>query len=155
MLKITSLLSLLVFLFTSSTALSIDFHYEDLEGKSYQLSQDKGKWILVNFWATWCPPCRKEIPDLSDFHLESEDAIVIGVNYEQGISDERLKKFAELYLVSYPITRMNEEIATALGEPRGLPTSILINPAGDVVKKFTGMVSDRSLNKFITQYSEK
>ena len=155
MLKITSLVFSVFLLFSSSNALSIDFNYEDLEGNSHRLSQDKGKWIVVNFWATWCPPCRKEIPDLSDFHLENDDAIVIGVNYEQGISDERLKKFAELYLVSYPITRMNDEIVDAIGEPRGLPTSILINPEGDVVKKFTGMVSDRILNKFITQYSEK
>ena len=148
-------LLLIVLSIFSNNVFCIDFSYEDLEGENHQLSQDKGKWVLVNFWATWCPPCRKEIPDLSDFHLESEDAIVIGVNYEQGISDKKLKKFVELYLVSYPITRMNAEIAEALGEPRGLPTSILINPDGDVVKKFTGMISGRTLNKFIAQYNEK
>ena len=153
--KLIALLCFTFFSIISCNVLSIDFSYEDLDGKSHQLSQDKGKWVLVNFWATWCPPCRKEIPDLSDFHLESEDAIVIGVNYEQGISDEKLKSFVELYLVSYPITRMNEEIVEALGEPRGLPTSILINPQGDVVKKFTGMISDRTLNRFISQYNEK
>lgn len=153
--KVTQYLLFVFFIITSSHVFAIDFSYEDLEGKSHQLSQDKGKWIVVNFWSTWCPPCRKEIPDLSDFHLENDDAIVIGVNYEQGISDEKLKKFVELYLVSYPITRMNDEIAAAIGEPRGLPTSILINPEGEVVKKFTGMISDRTINKFITQYNNK
>ncbi len=153
--RIRHILLLTALILISPNLLAIDFSYEDLEGESHKLSQDKGKWILVNFWATWCPPCRKEIPDLSDFHLETDDAIVIGVNYEQGISDEKLKKFAELYLVSYPITRMNSEIEKALGEPRGLPTSILINPEGDVVKKFTGMVSDRTLNRYIAQYNEK
>ena len=157
---ISKLKSTLLFIFivcslASQSIFAIDFSFKDLDGESYQLSQYKGKWVLVNFWATWCPPCRKEIPDLSDFHLENDDAVVIGVNYEPGVKDDRLKKFAELYLVSYPITRANDEIIAALGEPRGLPTSILINPKGDVVKTITGMVDDRRLNKIITQYSSE
>ncbi len=154
-LKSTLLFIFIVCSLASQTVFAIDFNFKDLEGESHQLSQYKGKWVVVNFWATWCPPCRKEIPDLSDFHLENEDAVVIGVNYEPEIKDERLIKFARLYLVSYPITRANDEIIAALGEPRGLPTSILINPKGDVVKTISGMVDDRRLNKIITQYSSE
>jgi len=146
---------LLILLFLSSTVSAIDFSFTDTEGESHTLSQYKGKWVLVNFWATWCPPCRKEIPDLSDFHLENEDAVVIGVNYEPGLKDERLKKFIDLYLVSYPITRVNDEIIEALGEPRGLPTSILIDPQGNVAKKITGMVTQRRLNQLIEQYQKQ
>ena len=146
---------LLILLFFSSTVSALDFSFTDTEGESYTLSQYKGKWVLVNFWATWCPPCRKEIPDLSDFHLESEDAVVIGVNYEPGLKDERLKKFIALYLVSYPITRVNDEIIEALGEPRGLPTSILIDPQGNVAKKITGMVTQRRLNQIIEQFQKQ
>ncbi len=147
---------LFVVLMIFSPALwAVDFAFTDTEGKAHKLSQYKGKWVLVNFWATWCPPCRKEIPDLSDFHLENEDAMVIGVNYEPGLKDERLKKFMALYLVSYPMTRVNDEIINALGEPRGLPTSFLIDPKGNVMKKITGMVSDRSLNKIIAQYESR
>jgi len=145
-------LLLMILFFLSSSALAVDFSFTDLEGKSQKLSDYKGKWVLVNFWATWCPPCRKEIPDLSDFHLDNDDAVVIGVNYEPGIKDERLKKFMALYLVSYPMTRVNDDIINALGEPRGLPTSILIDQQGNVVKKISGMVTDRSLNKIIAQY---
>jgi len=142
----------LFFLLFSSNLFAVDFAYKDLDGQSHQLSHDKGKWILINFWATWCPPCRKEIPDLSDFHTDNDDAMVIGINYEPGITIERLKKFSDLYLVSYPMTQVNDEIIDALGEPRGLPTSLLINPEGDVVKKFTGMISDRTINRFIAKY---
>lgn len=149
---INLLLLLISLLFLSSTTLAVDFSFTDTEGKSHKLSQYKGKWVLVNFWATWCPPCRKEIPDLSDFHLENDDAVVIGVNYEPGLKDERLKKFIALYLVTYPMTRVNDDIINALGEPRGLPTSILIDPQGNVVKKITGMVTDKSLNEIIAQY---
>ena len=139
----------LTLLLLSSTTWAVDFSFTDTEGKTHKLSQYKGKWVLVNFWATWCPPCRKEIPDLSDFHLENDNAVVIGVNYEPGLKDKRLKKFMELYLVAYPITRVNDEIIAALGEPRGLPTSILIDQQGNVVKNISGMVTHRKLNEMI------
>lgn len=145
----------LLFLFLSSAVLAVDFDFTDIDGKSHKLSQYRGKWVVVNFWATWCPPCRKEIPDLSDFHLEHDDAVVIGVNYEPELKEEKLKKFTELYLMSYPVTRVNEGITKSLGEPRGLPTTVLIDPQGEIVKKIAGMVSDKSLNKLIEQYENK
>lgn len=143
---------LLALLFFSANLWAVDFSFIDTEGESHQLSQYQGKWVLVNFWATWCPPCRKEIPDLSDFHLERDDAVVIGVNYEPGLQDERLQKFIALYLISYPVTRFNDEIIGALGEPRGLPTSILIDKQGNIAKKITGMVTNRRLNDMIAKY---
>lgn len=154
--KMTRCILLLISLFfLSSTASAVDFSFTDTEGEAHKLSQYKGKWVLVNFWATWCPPCRKEIPDLSDFHLEHDDAVVIGVNYEPGLKDERLKKFIALYLVTYPVTRVNDEIIKVLGEPRGLPTSILIDPQGNIAKRISGMVDERRLNKIIEQYKSK
>ncbi|WP_198263786.1 TlpA family protein disulfide reductase [sulfur-oxidizing endosymbiont of Gigantopelta aegis] len=149
------LLILLVFFFLSNNALAINFSFTDMEGKVQKLSDYKGKWVLVNFWATWCPPCRKEIPDLTDFHQENDDAVVIGVNYEPGISDKKLNHFLALYLVNYPITRVNDEIIATLGEPRGLPTSILIDPQGNVKKKISGMVTDRKLNQMIAQFERQ
>ncbi len=142
-------------IFLSAPVYAVDFSFTDTEGQSHTLSEYKGKWVLVNFWATWCPPCRKEIPDLSDFHLESDDAVVIGVNYEPGLKDERLMKFIELYLVTYPVTRVNDEIIEAIGEPRGLPTSILIDPQGNVAKKITGMLTHVRLKKIIAKYDIK
>jgi len=142
-------------LFLSSTASAVDFSFTDTDGETHKLSQYNGKWVLVNFWATWCPPCRKEMPDLSDFHMEHDDAVVIGVNYEPGLKDERLKKFIALYLITFPVTRVNDEIIDALGEPRGLPTSILIDPQGNIAKKLTGMVDERRINKVIEKYQSK
>lgn len=138
----------------SVPAYAVNFNFTDIEGEQHNLSDYQGKWVLVNFWATWCPPCRHEIPDLSDFHLETEDAVVIGVNYEPGLKDKKLTKFIDVYLISYPVTRVNQGIIDALGEPRGLPTSILITPEGKIAKRITGMVDGRKINKIIAQYSQ-
>ena len=135
--------------------LGVDFDFTDITGNKQKLSEYKGKWVIVNFWATWCPPCRHELPELSDYHLDHEDAVVIGVNYEPGIKDEKLKKFIDLYLISYPITKVNDDIIDKLGEPRGLPTSIIISPEGKIAKRVTGMVDARSLDKMISSYQQK
>jgi len=153
--QMPSILIALVLFLVPVSVLAVDFAFTDSEGKENKLSQYKGKWVLVNFWATWCPPCRKEIPELSDFHLENEDAVVIGVNYEPGLKDERLKKFMAVYLISYPVTRVNDAIIDAVGQPRGLPTSVLINPRGEIVKTISGMVTDKTLNQIIAQYEKK
>jgi len=145
----------LLLLIAPLSVLAVDFAFADLDGNENKLSQYKGKWVLVNFWATWCPPCRKEIPELSDFHLENEDAVVIGVNYEPGIKDERLRKFMAVYLISYPVTRVNDEIIAAVGQPVGLPTSVLINPQGEVIETIAGMVSEQTLNQIIAKYDQK
>ena len=76
------------------------------------------------------------------------------VNYEPGLKDEKLKKFTDVYLISYPITRVNDDIISELGEPRGLPTSIIISPEGDIAKRITGMVDERSLNKMISSFQQ-
>jgi len=142
-------------LIVSTPVFAVDFDFTDLTGKKHKLSDYKGTWVIVNFWATWCPPCRHEIPDLSDYHLEHEDAVVIGVNYEPEVKDERLKKFTDVYLISYPITRVNDDIIKELGEPRGLPTSIIISPEGKIAKRITGMVDARSLDKMISSYLQQ
>ncbi|MCK5697146.1 MAG: TlpA family protein disulfide reductase [Gammaproteobacteria bacterium] len=134
-----------ILFFISGKSVAVDFSFIDTKGTTHQLSQYQGQWVVVNFWATWCPPCRKEIPDLSDFHEENNNAVVIGINYEPKIKEDALNKFIGLYLINYPITRVNKDIITALGEPRGLPTSMLIDPEGNIVKKITGMVDGRQL----------
>jgi thiol-disulfide isomerase/thioredoxin len=143
---------LLIGIFLTTSVWAVNFSFTDTEGHQQQLSDYKGKWVVVNFWATWCPPCRQEIPDLSDFHLENDDAVVIGINYEPELSNKELEKFIALYLISYPVTRVDETIIAALGRPRGLPTSIIIDPQGHIVKKISGMITNRRLNTLIDSY---
>ncbi|MGD8593430.1 MAG: TlpA disulfide reductase family protein [Gammaproteobacteria bacterium] len=133
---------------------TVDFTLPDLDGKSRQLSEFRGKWVVVNYWATWCPPCLEEIPELVDFHEAHKDnnAVVIGVDFED-IAIPKLKSFVEDYFMSYPILHMKPAPKSELGVISGLPTSFLISPEGELVAKQTGPVTAKMIKDFIDGYN--
>jgi len=80
-----------------------DFSLTDLNGKTHKLSDYRGKWVVVNYWATWCPPCRKEIPDFVRFQQKHpKDVQILGIAYEDADAS-KLKRFAEDFKINYPI----------------------------------------------------
>lgn len=115
-----------------------------LDGAAYDLAAQRGKWVLVNFWATWCKPCLQEMPELS--HLaESGEVSVIGLAYEE-IDDAELRAFIARRPVAYPIAKVDVYQPPAdFGAPRGLPTSYLIGPDGAIAKKFLGPVTPEQI----------
>ena len=127
-----------------------DFSYPDLDGKIRQLSDYRGKWVLVNYWATWCPPCLEEIPELEVFHNNHKDelAVVLGVNME-GIDIGDLRRFVEDQFISYPILLAGDDDSQLLGRVPGLPTSYLVNPRGEIVAREVGPVNAAAIEKFI------
>ena len=109
----------------------VDFTLPGLDGKPVSLSDYRGKWVLVNYWATWCPPCQEEIPELNDFHERHQDgdAVVIGINFED-IGKEQLASFVDSFMMSYPVLRSEPMAVTPLGTVPGLPTTFIIAPDG-------------------------
>lgn len=160
--KLTRVFSIfLLFVSSLSTSLavqaeSVDFELPGMDGNQYKLSDYRGKWVLVNFWATWCPPCLEEMPELELFHLahKDTDAVVLGVNQED-VSDKKLAQFVEDSFVSYPILKMKPNDRTSLGRVTALPTSFLISPEGDVSAKQVGTVTAASIEKFINQKQQQ
>ena len=136
---------------------SPDFALPDLHGKVHRLSDYRGKWVLVNYWATWCPPCREELPELESFYAGSDgERVVLGVNIED-IGKEELAVFVDEQFLSHPIllAGARPEHDQLLGPIRGLPTSYLISPQGKVVARQVGPVSAKDIEDFIEHYEEQ
>ena len=110
-----------------------DVKYVDTTGKAYTLDQLKGKVVLVNFWATWCHPCQKEIPDLSKLADKyKKDVLVLGVLTDSP-SDNELLNFQSDFAMSYPVVRASSDILTAFHYPQALPTTYMFDKSGHQV----------------------
>jgi len=133
-----------------------DFALPDLNGKLRHLSDYRGKWVVVNYWATWCPPCLDEIPELVDFHEahQARDAVVIGINYEDSNPAE-LKSFVDEFMITYPILKADLGKPNVFGQLYGLPTTYIVSPEGKLVQTRTGAVSREFLENAIKQKSNK
>jgi thiol-disulfide isomerase/thioredoxin len=120
-----------------------------LDGGTFDLSAERGKWVIVNFWATWCSPCIKEMPDISKFVASRGDVAAIGLAFG-GEEIEDVTSFLEEHPVKYPIANVPlESPPKDFGAPKGLPTTFLIAPDGRLAKKFTGPITGRELEKAI------
>jgi len=120
-----------------------------LDGKAFDLVAQRGHWVVVNFWATWCVPCIKEMPDISRFVSDHADVRAIGLAYEDSDKAD-IQAFLAKHPVSYPIAQVTMDDAPKdFDEPRGLPTTYLIAPDGHVAKRFVGPVTGQSLGAAI------
>lgn len=122
---------------------------QTLEGRAWDLAEHRGKWVVVNFWATWCSPCLKEMPELSALDAMREHVEVVGLAYEE-IEPAQLQAFLEKHPVVYPIAIVDvydppRDFAT----PRGLPMTYLIAPDGKAAKQFMGPVTANELEAAI------
>lgn len=127
----------------------IDFTLPRLGGGTASLSDFRGQWVVINYWATWCAPCRKEIPELSKMHHERDDITVLGLAYED-TDDETFAEFLSDFAVSYPILRVDVyDPPQPFGAPRALPTTILLDPQGRLAKTFIGPVTRQAIEQFI------
>ena len=116
----------------------------DLLGKPVNMDNWAGKVVLVNFWATWCPPCREEIPELLELRKEFNDRLeIVGIS-EDDDPPASVLKFARQKGMTYPIVMATQEMIDAYGGVPALPTSFLIDTQGRVVQKHSGLYPIRA-----------
>jgi cytochrome c biogenesis protein CcmG/thiol:disulfide interchange protein DsbE len=129
---------------------TVEFALKDLDGREVQLSDFQGKVVLVNFWATWCAPCREEIPHfqflLREYRSRGLEVIGIALD-EEGIS--AVKPFVEEEGITYLVLIGDDEVVRAFGGIRYMPTTFLIDRSGRVVKKYFGAMRRNVLEEGI------
>jgi len=124
---------------TSGSGGAPDFSLVNQSGEKIQLSDYRGDVVILDFWATWCPPCKAEIPDFVDLHekYKDEGLTIIGVSLDQtGWSDVR--PFLKNYNVEYPVVLGTRELVEKYGNIRSIPTTFVIDPDGKIQKKYVG-----------------
>lgn len=119
---------------------------DTLDHGVFDLAEQRGRWVVVNFWATWCAPCIKEIPELNALDAGREDVVVIGLAYEETTPEALRRFYAEKVRAEYPVAIVDVFNPPAdFKTPRGLPYTVLLDPSGKVVREFLGPVTGADL----------
>ena len=115
-----------------------DFNLEDQHGNFLKMSDLRGKVVIVNFWATWCPPCRKEMPSMQRAWeiLKHEDIMLLAINV--GEDSDQIFAFTAEYPVEFPLIMDTDSSVVREWKVRGLPTTFIVNPAGKIVYQAIG-----------------
>lgn len=114
------------------------------------ISDFKGQWVVINYWAEWCKPCLEEIPELNELDRKFDDISVLGVNYD-GATGEDLAQQMSNFSIEFPV--LNYDPATVLGTPRPsvLPTTLILNPQGELTATLIGPQTVHSLAQATNQ----
>lgn len=123
-----------------------DTVFRDTHGKSVHTSELRGKWLIVNIWASWCDSCIKEIPELNRFYRNNKDVAMYGVDYDRNTPAE-LKRAVHAIGMEFPVLMEDPSEAWHLSDVDAVPTTFIINPDGQIVKTIIGPNSEQSLTE--------
>ena len=128
-----------------SDGVASDFSLKDMSGKTVRLSDYKGKVVLLEFWATWCPPCRASVPGLEKLHKAYKDKglVLLAVSMDEGGWDE-VQAYVKESGITYTVLKGTEDVATKY-QVRSIPMMLVLNKEGKITKRYLGMGSDEDL----------
>ena len=149
--KIKNLLILSILLILSACSKP---DYELFEGSKGNKSDFLGKWLVVNYWADWCPPCIKEMPELESFYDQhSNKALVLAYNFDR-LEGEELKGQIKRFKVNVPSILTDPGLLFGWDVPSSLPATYILNPEGNLVEKLIGPQTKGSLEEIISKYED-
>ena len=132
--------NLVIFFFMlMSVSCSVEEHIEFADGSRTQLSHWDDRWMVINYWAEWCAPCRHEIPELNELHARRVEngLVVLGVNYD-GLVQPKLGDVIERMDIKFPVMREDPQMRYGYERAEHLPVTVLINPAREVHEVLVG-----------------
>lgn len=144
--KILLLMSLLILRLVANAG--TNFSLVDTNGHVHKLSGYRGKWVLVNIWATWCPNCISEMPELSKLSQSNKKVVVLGLATD-GQDPKQVINFAKRFKATYPIIAGTTQQAQQMVNVQGYPTTLLYNPAGKLVAYKVGPVTQKDIETYI------
>lgn len=128
---------------------AIDFKLKDLEGKELSLSDLKGKKVFLNFWATWCPPCKAEMPEIEELYQETKDSDLVIVAIEIGEPLDTVKSFIDSNKYNFKVLLdLNQNVASQYGIT-SIPTSYFIDVDGNIISKSLGAMDIDQMRAYI------
>lgn len=126
-----------------------DFSLQTLDGENVKLSDYEGKKVVLNFWATWCKPCREEMPDLQTIYSENnEEIVILAVNMD---AHNDVKGFTDSYAVTFPVLLDVEDKVSKIYRVISLPTTYFIDEKGDIAQKHLGQITYEQLEEVLKQ----
>lgn len=129
-----------------------EFSLKSVDGKIVKLSDYKGKVVIIDFWATWCPPCRRGIPDLVAIQNEFTDKVVIvGISLDREKTIKDVPGFVKDYGINYPIVYGDDKVVISYGGIQSIPTSFVVDKTGNVADMHVGLVSKETYTNKIKE----
>ncbi|KMT23244.1 TlpA family protein disulfide reductase [Clostridium cylindrosporum] len=128
---------------------AIDFKLKDLNGKEVSLSTLKGKHVLINFWATWCPPCRSEMPDIEKLYQETKDSDLVILAIDIGEDKETVKSFIDENKFNFNVLLDSNKDVAIKYNITSIPTSFFIDKEGNIIYKKIGAMNIEEMKSFI------
>ena len=122
----------------------------DIQGNTVSLVDYRGQWVLVNNWATWCPPCRAEMPELNAYYQAHKDEGFVLIGISAGDSEDQVTDFAETFAIQFPMWVDPQQAALSAFRMTALPNSFVIDPQGNVRLVWTGAVTVETLEQNVT-----
>jgi thiol-disulfide isomerase/thioredoxin len=135
----------------AADAAPIELLVRTLDHGDWSVEAHRGHWVVVNYWATWCAPCRKEMPELDALHRENPQVEVLGLAFEE-IDEADMRAFLEERPVAYPISLVDVfEPPAAFEVPRGMPMTYLLDPEGRIAHRWLGPVTREDIEARIVE----